>query len=121
MSKWTHVTGIIRFDSLSKNYDWMYKLRNRFILKIPKGSDGSLQVDVKELDTDADSIVWAYVAINGDLRDYDNIGEIFEWIQKSCRGYLVRQCSVDIKTETMSYSISQDTAYTHLTVAVRKI
>ena len=92
MSIWTHVLGVIRFDSMALNcwpvptnqneiLDEQLNLINvQFQSHIPDGSEGPL--DVKIFITDRGPTV----TITGDLRDFGvgNIEEIFNWVANNC-------------------------------------
>ena len=98
MSKWTHVIGAIRYDGISikKNdalFEKLYgKIRHEDIGygvtihrsdEVPSGSEGCLTYTVV-YSPDNNSISYADVLIEGDLRDYEvsDWGEIEEWFHK---------------------------------------
>ena len=121
MSQWTLVAGIIRIDSLDcevKNVtvkDFKEKLKNIFgetcnwnssdkkikACTVPKGSEGSLQYKINKTGSDG-SISWGEISIYGDLRNYEDVEEIFNWVKKCCSHnnlFWIRQCSVQIEVE----------------------
>ena len=88
MSQWTHVLGVVRYDSINLNV-WPEPLNKKglceselniieqfFSEDIPSGSEGPLQVD----------FVLTYrgptILITGDLRDFghEDVGLIVDWL-----------------------------------------
>ena len=96
MSIWTHVSGVIRLDSLRVVYDITPEINKCFKpvrfedpikmwekCNMPRGSEGSLQYMVQE-NPDESTIASHIVVIYGDLRDYgiDRETEIVTWWRK---------------------------------------
>ena len=113
MSRWTHVTGAIRFDGvahvptyrqtglatlksiLGKTVTYDSPKEDWLKCSVPCGSKGSIQYHIHEYDT---GLPWVIVAIWGDLRDYDNIQAIADWFSKICHEHpLVRQGVLEIQ------------------------
>jgi hypothetical protein len=114
MSQWTHVCGCIRIDAIVQlDGDIEKKIKEQFgncvsyyddeskwnACNVPCGSEGSVQYRVEKTADSDSSMSWGVVYIWGDLRNYDNHLEIFEWIVKSCDGLFVRSCAVKIDVE----------------------
>ena len=119
MSVWTHVNGQIRLD----NWDREPKLpflgkmaiftvntygeEARKLLsecEVPYGSEGSLRWEFHQ-DPPSSSVCWGYISIDGDLRDYDNINEIIEWLQNSTKELNIRQGIIQVETEGLDVRI----------------
>ena len=114
MSQWTHVCGAIRVDALvsSEFDDTAIDLVERFgqpvsfddpeslwdSCSVPLGSEGSIQYSVSHTG-DQSSLSWGIVDIWGDLRDYSNAQEIYEWVKKACIGLFIRSCSIKVDVE----------------------
>jgi len=123
MSRWTHVTGMIRVDGLRiskeleniqmekdikkllgepKNYEAIeWDDDGNPNTKVPCGSEGSLNYEI-HLNTNFHQISAGYISIFGDLRDFggrDDIMKIHDWFENACRGLLVRQAVVEISDE----------------------
>ena len=82
MSIWTHVAGVIRFDSflgedldLGIPVDFRDSLEDFCKCTLPCGSEGSLEYQIYE-NPDPHSVARWSVQFWGDLRDYDNEEEI---------------------------------------------
>ena len=113
MSQWTHVCGVIRIDLLYEqdqdifqnitrafgntcNYDSPEEAWNK--CTVPKGSECSIQYKIAKTGSEHSS-AWGLVYLWGDLRDYENYTEIYEWIKKACKDFAVRSCCVKIDVE----------------------
>lgn len=109
MSQWTHVTGIIRLDSmgaivtgpaptknlkireaavraLGKTSDYHLEPGAWDECTVPCGSEGSLQYNVyPNSDSDDHALTWGYASIWGDLRDFgiENLQEVYDWFKGS--------------------------------------
>lgn len=96
MSKWTHVSGVIRIDDFSfisrrkrNTSKTVEKIIGPMCLfekwnndsKLPTGSEGSVEYKVIQ-DKDESSLARFTVVFYGDLRDYDDLQEIKEWFIK---------------------------------------
>lgn len=96
MSKWTHVSGVIRIDDFSfishrkrNTSKTVEKIIGPMCLfekwnndsKLPTGSEGSIEYKVIQ-DKDESSLARFTVVFYGDLRDYDDLQEIKEWFIK---------------------------------------
>lgn len=96
MSKWTHVSGVIRIDDFSfisrrkrNTSKTVEKIIGPMCLfekwnkhsKLPTGSEGSIEYKVIQ-DKDESSLARFTVVFYGDLRDYDDLEEIKEWFIK---------------------------------------
>lgn len=96
MSKWTHVSGVIRIDDFSfisrrkrNTSKTVEKIIGPMCLfekwnndsKLPTGSEGSIAYKVIQ-DKDESSLARFTVVFYGDLRDYDDLQEIKEWFIK---------------------------------------
>lgn len=103
MSQWTHIVGMIRIDAMGNHGGVDPIIRKCFgntcqyndtskvwdECNVPCGSEGSLQYDVvyfgyKETkgNIHSSSISWGAVQIWGDLRNYDDHEEIYQWVLK---------------------------------------
>lgn len=96
MSKWTHVSGVIRIDDFSfisrrkrntsKTVEkiigpmCLFEKWNKYS-KLPTGSEGSIEYKVVQA-KDEFSLARFTVVFYGDLRDYDDLQEIKEWFIK---------------------------------------
>ena len=101
MSQWTHVAGIIRIDSMVAvmsrgpdstednlrrrlgeiwNYDSDYIPTSNE--STPSGSEGSIQYDIVKTGNEH-SLSWGHIVIWGDLRDFDDPNEIYDWLLNS--------------------------------------
>lgn len=96
MSKWTHVSGVIRIDDFSfishrkrNTSKTVEKIIGPMCLfekwnkhsKLPTGSEGSIEYKVVQ-NKDESSIARFTVVFYGDLRDYDDLEEIKQWFIK---------------------------------------
>ena len=118
MSTWTHVAAVIRFDACrgmpgiensppDLGRMWVYnpgesveeRVRKHGECDIPCGSDESLQYRVWE-DPDPVSVAAYTAMIWGDLRDYDNIGEILKYLKRVAAGRDVRQGCATIRVSS---------------------
>lgn len=98
MSQWTHVLGVIRFDSMAKNvhpepynkddiiHIEMDMVHNVFQHLRPEGSEGSLEI--KTILTNRGPTV----VISGDLRDFGemDLQDILIWVNQ-CAKALIKQ------------------------------
>jgi hypothetical protein len=84
MSQWTHVSGIIRIDDFISVIEEDNHVEERIeniiakINNIPTGSEGPLEYDIVRTRTD-NEVCFGYIAVYGDLRDYENVDEIYDW------------------------------------------
>lgn len=86
MSVWTHVAAVIRLDDYRAIAGDKEDLSKYFIRdtwdnpnekgNLPRGSEGSLDVEFIEKDDDS---ITRNVCIFGDLRDVDQLGDISRW------------------------------------------
>lgn len=108
MSQWTHVNGSIRIDGIPG----MMPEPDFGVIKtwedgdfdeatVPCGSEGSLQYKTTVV---GEGLVWLNTQIWGDLRDYDNVDEIIEWIESSTQNSMIRSGIIEIGVES-SYTI----------------
>lgn len=96
MSKWTHVSAVIRIDDFSfishrkrNTSKTVEKIIGPMCLfekwnkhsKLPTGSEGSIEYNVVQ-NKDESSLARFTVVFYGDLRDYDDLQEIKEWFIK---------------------------------------
>ncbi len=132
MSQWTHVAGIIRIDSMVAvmsrgpdstednlrrrlgeiwNYDSDYIPTSNE--STPSGSEGSIQYDIVKTGN-KHSLSWGHIVIWGDLRDFDDPNEIYDWLGNSLvtiheGGISIRDIIVSIVVEhSNQYIIFQD-------------
>jgi hypothetical protein len=105
MSQWTHVAATIRFDALrlpgiavgrmtladlGRTVQYDQPVTAWDACDVPCGSEGSLQTSLYE-DPDTSNMA-AYVAtIWGDLRSYEDVEAIRAYLNRICRGRMVRQ------------------------------
>ena len=107
MSVWTHVAATIRFDDIQgmqgepqlgiiAKYGDPQDIWDK--CDIPCGSEGSLEYTIW-VNPDK-SCIAAYTAmIWGDLRDYDNADEVIEYLNRICKGRMIRQGIAEIQVE----------------------
>ena len=97
MSIWTHVNASIRFDGIPAlgttianlghtcQFDSSEKIWGE--CNVPCGSEGSLQYRLWKT---GDGLVWYNAMIWGDLRDYDDIQQILDYLNKIIQGHIIR-------------------------------
>jgi len=98
MSTWTHVVGVIRFDSLpgmpepncgsTCEYEDDESIWDK--CTVPCGSEGSLQISKWENPASCSIARYTY-SIFGDLRHYENGQEIIDYFNKIVKGQNIRQ------------------------------
>ncbi len=106
MSQWTHINAAIRFDGiggmtpnpdLGKTVDFEDLGTARDTCDVPRGSEGSLQYKLTEVDrigmTRFVAIIW------GDLRDYSNVDELKEYLARITEGHAIRSGIAEINVE----------------------
>ena len=142
MSQWTHVCGCIRIDGLemfSRNiesgirksfgntYSYEDNSETQNNCTVPYGREGSVQYNVVKTGTE-NSMSWGLIYIWGDLRDYSNYNEIYEWIKSSIdrlnnENLWVRNCAVLVEVEfSKSYFIFDELMNdTEQTVSIKEI
>jgi hypothetical protein len=120
MSVWTHVTGVVRIDSIRisddiPNFDkyfgkeWTFDdmwddepAYKEFEVNpdafMPSGSEGSLNKSVW-INPDRSEMASYVVTIFGDLRDYDTPEDIISWFKDCCKNVWVRQAIITVETE----------------------
>ena len=73
MSRWTHVAGLIRIDSVSRQLagvDWVPLLQHELTrYELPSGSEGPIEFRIADV-ADENSMSRGWLAIWGDLRDF---------------------------------------------------
>lgn len=105
MSRWTHVAGLVRIDSLHPS--WQPMVDARLARGLPFGSEGPVQYQVVSARSSSSGITAGYVSIWGDLRDFgdaDDIECVVQWLDESLRyedwqPWFVRQGVVQIEDE----------------------
>lgn len=117
MSIWTHVAGCIRIDDMNKLFSLSggLDLSKIFIRdtwyhpnkqgNLPRGSEGSIDVEVIDRNDDESSAYMRTVTFFGDLRDFDkeDCQKIKDWwynipLQLG-KGCLIRQAVLSIQPE----------------------
>ena len=93
MSQWTHLNGQVRIDGFPGHTK---KPNFGTVCDVPCGSEGSVRFRYDEVGT---GIVWTNVSIWGDLRDYNDVQEIVNWISKCTEGYIIRSGILEIDIE----------------------
>jgi len=106
MSQWTHINAAIRFDGIPGLGNAEPKLGNTCNYEsekdkwdacdVPCGSEGSLQYSVVIAGT---GLVYKSVHIWGDLRDYDDVNEIREYLTRVVDGKCIRSGVAHIDME----------------------
>lgn len=100
MSQWTHVSGMIRFDTMQvmlgiSNEQLIQRVKARMgntvdfadseekwnKCNVPKGSEGSIQYEVF-LTNEENHLARVAVAIWGDLRDFEDVDAVEAWVKK---------------------------------------
>jgi hypothetical protein len=109
MSIWTHVAGIIRFDAIqAEESNLSPEMGNTCDFEstdeewdkcnVPRGSEGSIKYLVWT--NPRTSLLAAYsVMIWGDLRSYNDVNEIKEYLVRVTKGKIVRQLVVEVSVE----------------------
>lgn len=113
MSRWTHVAGIIRIDSIMRHLKPVMEPDLGRIISwedmcdadeedsiVPIGSEGSLHWSFEETGSTS-SVSWGNLHISGDLRDYEDDEAIIEWIKSSTQSndWFIRQAIITIEVE----------------------
>lgn len=95
MSIWTHVAAVIRFDSNSMR---MPEFKPDLNCGVPCGSEGGLTTTLWTNPNTSSRA--AYVAnIFGDLRNYDDVDQIIEYLNRITNGKMVRSGIATIQVE----------------------
>lgn len=100
MSQWTHISGMIRFDTMQvmlgiSDKELIQRVRSRMgntvdfadsekkwdACNVPKGSEGSVQYEVF-LTNESNHLARVVVAIWGDLRDFEDVDAVEAWVKK---------------------------------------
>lgn len=107
MSIWTHVNGCIRVDAfrlsgmespaLNLGIQASYKDDHEPVM-IPHGSEGSL-VWTKWENPLRSSLSAYTITVFGDLRDYDNLEEIEEYLAQITKGQMIRSGIFEVTVE----------------------
>lgn len=126
MSQWTHVAGLIRIDSVGATvitsgvidkdhhiaevvrtalgHTWKYddSEEEADACSVPTGTEGSLQYVVQRNEGEEDShgLSWGFVAIYGDLRNYESVEGIAEWFKGALEK--LRKPAAEITVEAMN-------------------
>ena len=113
MSRWTHVAGIIRIDSIMRHMKPVTEPDLGRIISwedmcdadeedsiVPIGSEGSLHWSFEKTGSES-SVSWGNLHISGDLRDYEDDEAIIEWIKSSTQSndWFIRQAIITIEVE----------------------
>lgn len=108
MSIWTHVAATIRFDgirslgmqkpNLGKTVDYESPTEDWDKCDVPCGSEGSLQTHFW-VNPNASSLAAYTASIFGDLRDYENAGEVIAYLERITDGQMVRNGVATIEIE----------------------
>ncbi len=132
MSNWTHVAGLIRFDSLLHDElerdipnafgeTWQYGDDEYLASPVPFGSEGSLQYVFNRTgfhEGNVLSITCGNLAIWGDLRDYEDPFDIYNWVVESIQrmkyGFIRSMC-IKIEVESLEgFYLIYDIDQTHI-------
>lgn len=119
MSIWTHVVGNIRVDglprldrkrfSIAKIKKILGPISTYEIVRkttLPCGSEGSLQYQIIEY---GKGMSWIAIAIWGDLRDFDDIEEIKDWLKNIFPKLgMIRDAAIKIQVEGIDEVILTD-------------
>lgn len=106
MSQWTHVNAVIRFDgikgrtpdpNLGYTYHYNDPPENSNRCDVPCGSEGSLQYKLIELS--GEGLVRFVAVIWGDLRDYNDVEVIEEYLKRITKSQLIRSGIAEIVVE----------------------
>ena len=118
MSRWTHVSGLIRVDAFSLfRQQTLADVYEAFNKNIPTGSEGPLKIEVHKTKQEG-SLVFCNVSIYGDLRDFGAEGDIkavIRWIKNACehleeKAMWVRQAVIQIDDEEGNYVLLHQSA-----------
>ena len=106
MSQWTHIDVAIRIDGIpalgSEHPDFGNTVKYSDDeeawdkCNVPCGSEGSLQYNVIEY---GDGLPWLAIQIWGDLRNYEDVDEIIDYLNRCCDGHSVRSGIGEIDVE----------------------
>lgn len=96
MSVWTHVAATIRFDDI--RVLGMTKLKPDLNQDIPEGSEGALDYYTWINPEKAHAAAYTTM-IWGDLRDYDSVDKVIEYLNRVTAEKLVRQGIAEIHVE----------------------
>jgi len=103
MSNWAHVCGLIRIDSLFIDDDMTIKDIDKMIKKeitknlkkdLPKGTEGPLNYRIIKTNTDPNNVVWGFVSVFGDLRDFEDAYGLNNWIENFGKSLNINICEV---------------------------
>lgn len=118
MSIWTHVSGVIRIDSIPQIMSYLNHEKDptESIINevfndsnVPNGSEGPLNIHYK-CTYPENYANWGFIVVEGDLRDYEDIDKIEEWWdsfleQLDFRNLSIRQSAIRIDCEDGRVSI----------------
>lgn len=119
MSTWTHVNGAIRLDTIiGINQHKVEEILGRIITfdkleaesdtTLPLGSEGTIEYQLVSYGWGND-LANSSVLIYGDLRDYENLGNVIDWFRGVIRniqtnvdvlGFMVRQGVIEAYVES---------------------
>lgn len=110
MSRWTHVCGNIRVNSIRHSHSELeiedHLKRFESILEvdneIPEGSEGPLKYDFW-VESNNDALASYNIAIFGDLRDYTDVGYIERWFRCVLRDLWVREAILAVTLESSKH------------------
>lgn len=108
MSIWTHIVGVIRFDSIQCIEENNFNCGNTVSFddpeekwdacNVPCGSEGSLEISYWKNPCKS-SMASDTVTIFGDLRDYENEQEIIDYFNSLIKDKWVRQACFSLHVE----------------------
>lgn len=116
MSVWTHVNGSVRVDNIRgmlPEIDFPANLGKivrwgdeDYGTIVPCGSEGSLEYTIWK-NPDKSHMASYTITIFGDLRDYDDVREVVDWLNTSFSGMMIRSGIVEIDVEGRAKCIYQ--------------
>ena len=100
MSTWTHVAACIRVDDLRMmGFDSALPNLEARLKDVPEGSEGPLDFHIW-VNPVQEAMAAYSVMISGDLRDFEDAGEIIAFLEKLTEDEMVRQGVATIWVDT---------------------
>ena len=104
MSKWTYVDALIRVSATGK--DFTPKKKDLKLLNIPEGSEGGLNIKISK--AKGDTAAAYLIAIYGNLRDYENLEAVVEFMDKVAGKYFIHSGVLGIQINSYTFGYVYD-------------